>query len=385
MAYWFAILIASWGFGQTPAQWTIVREFQIGSVDDSIYALSGSMAQLTVGPDGSIYVPQGQEIRIFDPEGRFLRAFGRSGEGPGEFRDMSYVSWCGDTLFAGDQRLQRIVLFNAAGELLSMRSWTAPTLPPPLGRSVPVAVLSSGAVVFRPSHALVTLANNAPRPIPVLRTDWSGTVLDTLAQLPPPSALVFRKGNRMDVTTQPFERTPILEVQPGGGRVFVIDFPESRDQRSDPVRATVFGADGRRLYSRTYAAPATRISKRTADSVYAAAAESLVRPGFMTLREAEKAVREKMTIPATYPPVTAAVAASDGSLWLGLRARSDGTRIWWVISREGNITAQLRTPSGVQVRAVQGSTVWAAERDELDVPYITKYRVVTGSSRGSRS
>jgi len=377
---WLTILLASWAMGQNPTQWTMVRELQIGSVDDSIYALA-AVAQLTVGPDGSIYVPQGQEIRVFDPSGVFVRAFGGSGEGPGEFRDMSYVSWCGDTLFATDQRLQRVLLFDAAGRFLGTRSWTAPAVAPPLGRSVPVAVLSNGTVVFRPSHALITLANDAPRPIPVLRTDWSGNVLDTLARFPAPAALVFRKGNRMKVGAQPFERTSIIRIQPGGVRVFLTEFPESSDRRTDPVRVTAFDPDGRRMYSRTHAAPAMRIPRRAADSVYAAAAESLVQPGFMTLREAEKAVREKMTIPATYPPVTTAVAASDGSLWLGLRPREDETRIWWVLGQDGNLTAQVMTPPGVQVRAVQGSTVWAVERDELDVPYITKYRVEKGPSR----
>jgi len=300
---------------------------------------------------------------------------------------MSYVSWCGDTLFAGDQRLQRVVLFDAAGKLLDTRSWTGPPVPPPLGQSVPVAVLRNATVVFRPNYSLFTLANDAPRPVPVLRTDWSGTVLDTLAQFPPRAALVIRKGNRMDVSAQPFERTPILEVQPGGGRVFVIELPESTDPHSDLVRATAFDADGRRLYSRTYAVPRSSISRRTADSVYAAAAQSLVRPGFMTLREAENAVREKMTVPSTYPPVTAAVAASDGSLWLGLRPRRDQTRMWWVIGADGSITAQVPTRSGVGVRAVEGSTVWAVERDELDVPYITKYRIERASptGRGSRT
>ena len=71
--------------------------------------------------DGSIAVADrfAAEVRVYDRQGRHLRSMGRSGEGPGEFRDP-YRLWVtsGDTLWAGDYRPWRYNVFTAEGELV---------------------------------------------------------------------------------------------------------------------------------------------------------------------------------------------------------------------------------------------------------------------------
>ena len=71
--------------------------------------------------DGSVAVADryAAEIRIYDREGRHLRSMGRSGEGPGEFRNP-FGLWVtsGDTLWAGDYRPWRYNVFTAEGELV---------------------------------------------------------------------------------------------------------------------------------------------------------------------------------------------------------------------------------------------------------------------------
>ncbi len=69
--------------------------------------------------DGSVAVADrtSAEVRIFAPDGRHLRSMGRHGEGPGEFQDP-FVLWVlpGDTIWVGDYRPYRYVVFTAAGE-----------------------------------------------------------------------------------------------------------------------------------------------------------------------------------------------------------------------------------------------------------------------------
>ena len=71
--------------------------------------------------DGSIVVSdrRSAEIRIYDRAGRHLRSMGRSGEGPGEFRNPFGV-WVtsGDTLWAGDYRPWRYNVFTAKGDFV---------------------------------------------------------------------------------------------------------------------------------------------------------------------------------------------------------------------------------------------------------------------------
>lgn len=56
-------------------------------------------------PEGRIFVSNGgsREIRLYDPEGRFLGSAGGAGDGPGEFTDLGTAgSYRGDSLFAYD-------------------------------------------------------------------------------------------------------------------------------------------------------------------------------------------------------------------------------------------------------------------------------------------
>jgi hypothetical protein len=56
-------------------------------------------------------------IQVYDREGRFLRRFGKEGEGPGEFRSPvgAYLDWSGD-LIVYDTMTQRASRFSPAGE-----------------------------------------------------------------------------------------------------------------------------------------------------------------------------------------------------------------------------------------------------------------------------
>lgn len=98
-------------------------------------------------PDGRIVVGNGgtNELRFYTPAGRWLFSTGGEGEGPGEFRSLNFLSLVGrDTIMVHDGRLQRLSLFNGAGEFLDSRgprTAEAVALPRVAG------VLNTGSVV----------------------------------------------------------------------------------------------------------------------------------------------------------------------------------------------------------------------------------------------
>lgn len=71
--------------GETPAL-VVVEELRIGSVDGPLEEQFGDIWGVLADEAGSIYVfdIQAQEVRVFDPEGRFSHTIGAPGEGPGE-------------------------------------------------------------------------------------------------------------------------------------------------------------------------------------------------------------------------------------------------------------------------------------------------------------
>jgi hypothetical protein len=67
------------------------------------------------------------DIRIFDARGRSIASFGRTGEGPGEFRRIDWMGQAGDTAWIYDSGLQRIsaILLATKPELLGTTRITA--------------------------------------------------------------------------------------------------------------------------------------------------------------------------------------------------------------------------------------------------------------------
>jgi hypothetical protein len=82
--------------------------FQPGSID--------------LGPDGCYYVADtgNNRIAVFDPQGTYLRFFGRTGDGPGEFRMMEVQWLAGDSLSVFDYSNQRTSHLRTDGTLLDL-------------------------------------------------------------------------------------------------------------------------------------------------------------------------------------------------------------------------------------------------------------------------
>jgi hypothetical protein len=66
--------------------WDVHERFRISAVEGDGPDIFGDIRDIEVGPDSNLYVLDGQaaEVRVFGKDGRHLRTFGRSGQGPGE-------------------------------------------------------------------------------------------------------------------------------------------------------------------------------------------------------------------------------------------------------------------------------------------------------------
>ncbi len=93
--------------------------FSVGDDEDDDAQWFSSVRGVGRLSDGSVAVADrtSAEVRIFAPDGRHLRSMGRYGEGPGEFQNP-FVLWVlpGDTIWVGDYRPHRYVVFTAEGE-----------------------------------------------------------------------------------------------------------------------------------------------------------------------------------------------------------------------------------------------------------------------------
>lgn len=112
------------GLWDSASAWTMEFETRIGSSADGPGAF-GFVRDFDADPSGRIYVLDGQanEIRVFSRDGDFLRSFGRTGEGPGEFqRAAGIVVRLNGTTMVADPMHGRYTLFDSTGTVLSVAS-----------------------------------------------------------------------------------------------------------------------------------------------------------------------------------------------------------------------------------------------------------------------
>ena len=99
--------------------WRIVETERIVAVDSGD---SGIVNPRDVAADanGRLYVVDGPPlvIKVFDPDGRFVRAIGREGAGPGEFRS-ALIGLHANHLVVQDPNLARLTIFDPSGTYIT--------------------------------------------------------------------------------------------------------------------------------------------------------------------------------------------------------------------------------------------------------------------------
>lgn len=109
-------------------RWTARLDLRIGkALGDEPY-LFGDVRGIAVDGLGRVWVldNQANEIRVFSPDGRFVRAVGKGGEGPGEFRSPTGLArGSGGRMWVVDPRNVRVSVFDTAGRPVAehRREW----------------------------------------------------------------------------------------------------------------------------------------------------------------------------------------------------------------------------------------------------------------------
>lgn len=83
-------------------------------------------AALLVDRNDNIYVADYRDavIRVFAPDGKYIRTIGRKGQGPGENQVITQMAWRPDErLLVFDHRSRRSSLFDRLGNFLSSHPW----------------------------------------------------------------------------------------------------------------------------------------------------------------------------------------------------------------------------------------------------------------------
>lgn len=204
---------------ETERAWTLGAEprVSIGVADgDPAHELDAVVAARRL-PDGSIAVANSGsgEIRIFDGAGGFVRAVGRAGGGPGEFRALGWLQVLPpDTLVALDIEFRRLSAFTADGALQwdrGLEGWGYPL------EGDPRLPDGSSVILWQTNDTWTRIregdlgAGHVDRSTAILaRNDAGGAVLDTLGVFDGIEQAVFTSDGRPASRYPPWGRMAVF-------------------------------------------------------------------------------------------------------------------------------------------------------------------------------
>ncbi len=378
----FTPFFAQPAYGQLGSanSWSIEEDLRIGRLDEPDYALN-SITDLAIGPNGSIYVGQylDRSVRVFDSSGTYAKRIGREGAGPGEFRDIRSLTWRGDSLGVRDILLSRLSFFDTAGNFLHSVSFREPMPGGSYSTLTPGTPMADGSLALLPSAPGRLLADGTIADLPLLLTSRHGEVQTILTHLSVDhdvARINFESGGTLG--PEPFSDAPIWRAAADGESVWIIDRSVATDADEGYFRLMRLGLSGDTLASLRYRYTPSPMPSVLVDSVIDLHVRRISNGPARGAppRVVEGWVRDAFFLPEFRVPVTEAVAGKDGLLWVRREEHTGLTVIWNVFSEDGMLLAMVRTPADLEVMATSDEYVWGVRQDELDVPYIYRYRII---------
>ncbi len=364
----------------------LVPEMSFGELDGALEYLLGDVVSLGVGPDGTIYIVDGQipELRAYDANGTYLRTMAGPGEGPGELNQPG-----GGLAVLSDGRVvirdpgnTRLQVFSADGS--ESEAWpvvrggfitTTPLWWDRDDNVYPFVILNMEADFGDWKSGLVRI-----RP--------DGTPADTLSdpdtgfETPTVEA---RSENSAALRRVPFAAAEEQAFHPGGYYVRGI---------STSYAITLMKNDGPLRIERDYEPVPVQSGERS-----------------LRQRGIERSMRRMEAgwtwngpgIPDDKPPFSDIFVARDGRIWIQVSQpsieednpdydpREEGSEpTRWrepvafdVFGEDGTYFGRVNAPDDFSIRPtpfIDGDYVWAVTRDELGVQRVVRFRVQVGEA-----
>lgn len=305
-------------------RWTLRERVRIGSLDGDGPDVFGQIGGVALGADGSIFVLDGQaeEVRVFGPDGAFLRAMGGPGEGPGELsRPAGMALDAAGHLWVLNWSNARYTAYDpATGEVVTEGRRPASFVSFPW----PGGVDREGRIVD------VGLADDGE--VALLRVDSSFTARDTL-RLPPPSdeyRITFSQDERMMMSmADPFAPRQSWAPHTLGG-IVVGDGADYAVHRLDFTGDTTL----------------TMVVERAPVPVSAAEADSAL-AAFEEMLGAMEGIRPSRDprVPPNKPAHGPLHVDDEGRTWV--QVTTEGGAAWDVLGPDGRLVATVALPPGL--------------------------------------
>ena len=361
---------------------TLVEEMSIGALEGPEEYLLGRIAAIAVDRAGHVYLldQQGAALRVYDPDGTFVRAIGREGQGPGELsRPGAGLQILSDGKVAvRDPGNGRIQFFSADGtpegfgRLRAQFDTSEPMVADTADHLFTPNIRDGGVPLDQWDRGMVEYAPN-------------GDSIGFRSHPLPPFEEAFVEArnenswNRTRVPFAPAQRYAFSRFGAyahGTGATYSID---------------ILHRDGSVLrVERAYEPVPVQSGERASAETTTTRSMRRVEPGWSWNGPA---------IPDDKPAYRHLFFSDEGRVWALLNSvgydtgeptytaspgEPDAPNQWRepnvfdVFDREGRFLGRVTAPDGLRtnpVPVIRGDQVWAIVADELDVQYLKRFRV----------
>ncbi len=362
-----------WGAGDV---WTVEEEIRIGALEGAPEFQFGQIGGITVDSEGLIFVldAQAQHIQVYAPDGSHQRTIGKKGGGPGEMQGAIFVLMGpGDTLLVPDMQNQRVNRYAPDGTSLGSFRLSLEKGLPMQFRATPSGIMAQQlrplALPGQPTPEMIDA-------IVVIQPD--GTVIDTLKTFA--SGETFKLGGAAPEINI-YSPEPVWELTDEMKLVFGVN---------DEYNIGVYSSDGalERLIRKPFEPKpvADRDRQVVIEFLERTWGEAGVPP------EALSQLRNMVKFGDVFPAFATIAAGPAGTIWVQhIQAASElseeelesynliedaGARDWDVFDSEGRLLGVISMPPRFAPRIFRGDKIYGVWRDELDVQYVVRLRIV---------
>ena len=341
--------------------WRVVEDLRIEGAEGSPGELADPQS-IAVDDAGRLYVADQSPtvVKVFGPDGRFIRTIGHEGAGPGEF-GTAIVAVHGDRLVVHDPTsTARTSVFDTSGTFI--RSWASSCCYwAPIG-------IDRAALIYVP----VIGRGDTTAVITYARYTMEGTLRDSVRVpvLKPSQRWVVRQGKIARMSVQiPYTPQMRFTLDPAGG----VLYGWSGDYR---LVRSLTGRDTAQLFGREWTPEPVPEETRRANVEKMISAnkqnidETLLRNSFP--------VGE---VPSTAPAFSSLSADADGNRWVRTVADS-GRTVYDVFDGTGAFLGPVTVPAALSAWgaiACGKGTMYAAVQNDEGMPAIVRYRIDKGT------
>jgi hypothetical protein len=353
-------IVENEGPNDVAASWEIAEAaaLDIGVLDgDEAYQLFQVSGVARFG-GGEIVVGNGgtRELRFYDSNGRFLRAVGGKGGGPGEFEGLGQVAAVGDSILVWDWNLSRISVFDREGTFVRsyLVSFPGGGSPSALGAFEDRNWLFTTSFTFAPSKVSTVVRDTNL----YVRLGPQGEYVDSIGRFPAVEFFVVGDERRASASSLAFGRRTVHAI--AGRNVYL----GSTDRHE--IRRFTEEGELDLIVRKTHehlSVTGTDLDRYKEQRLEDA-------PDDNWRRQLERLLQD-MPIPSTMPAFDGMLADKVGNLWVSEYLRpGEAPPRWSVFDSTGVLLGTVQTPTDLDIHEIGSSYILGTWKDDLGVEHV---------------